>query len=259
MRALAALAVAGSLNLFSVASGNPLLLQARDLLTPVGAKATADQERWSPALDYDTDSCYNVAAIDASGNLNKGQDPRKGDSEILEFCRKEEHLSKTNVYVRHRCSNGWCAYLYDYYFEADRSGVAGGAGSHRHDWEHIVVWVQNNQARYLQLSQHSGVYTRKVGDPAYLGWEQGTHAKVDYHLDGLRTHAFRFVDKQDDPPENHWKSWRWGKGAGLIEWGQIPSNLRKKLSEADFGSASMVVKDDPDDNSWNFRWWLNWV
>ena len=115
MRSLAALAVAGSLNLFSVASGNPLLLQARDLLTPVGAKATADQERWSPALDYDTNSCYNVAAIDAGGNLNKGQDPGKGDSEILEYCRKEEHLSKTNVYVRYRCSNGWCAYLYDYY------------------------------------------------------------------------------------------------------------------------------------------------
>jgi hypothetical protein len=64
-KALAALAAVSSINLFSVTSGNPLPLQARDLLTPLSATATADQMKWSPALDYDTDSCYNVAAINA--------------------------------------------------------------------------------------------------------------------------------------------------------------------------------------------------
>ncbi|KAK0613317.1 necrosis inducing protein-domain-containing protein [Immersiella caudata] len=254
LRALAALGVVASL-----ASGNPLQLQPRELLTPLGPKSTAEQLKWSPALDYDTDSCYNVAAINSAGTINAGQSPSKGDSEILKYCRKEERLAKTNVYVRSRCSNGWCAHVYDYYFEADRSGVAGGAGSHRHDWEHIVVWVQDNQARYIQVSQHSRMDTRKVGEGPYIGWEQGTHVKVVYHRDGLRTHAFRFASKGDEPPENHWKSWRWGAGAGLLNWDEIPGNLREKLSKADFGSASMVVKNDPNGDNWNFRWWINWA
>ena len=42
------------------------------MLHKLPAIANAEQIKWQPALDYDKDSCYNVAAIDDSGNINKG-------------------------------------------------------------------------------------------------------------------------------------------------------------------------------------------
>ncbi|KAF3352666.1 hypothetical protein VdG1_08832 [Verticillium dahliae VDG1] len=155
----------------------------RDLLQPLGGSAWSEQEKWCPALDYDTDSCYNTVAISPSGQLNAGQDENKPAGEILGWCRKEVHLQQTNIYVRSRCNNGWCVHMYDYYFEADF-----GWGAHRHDWEHIAVWVQHGQLKF-----------------------------VVYHKDGALTHAFRWANDGDEPPENHWKSWRWGVGAGLID------------------------------------------
>lgn len=34
-------------------------------------------------------------------------------------CRDATDLDNNNVYSRSRCNNGWCAHLYEYYFEKD--------------------------------------------------------------------------------------------------------------------------------------------
>ena len=214
LRALAT-AAAASFHLLPFASGNPFPLQARDLLTPLGASSTSEQLKWSPALDYDTDSCYNVAAISSSGQLNAGQDPGKGQSEIIKYCRKEDRLTKTNVYVRSRCNNGWCAHMYDYYFESDFTNSV--FPGHRHDWEHIAVWTQNGNLQFVSISAHGEWDIRLAGRNPQIRYEQGTHPKVVYHKDGQLTHAFRYANSGDERPENHWKSWRGGHGAGLIE------------------------------------------
>ncbi|KAK4641436.1 hypothetical protein QC761_501900 [Podospora bellae-mahoneyi] len=235
----------------SLASATPVTLEARDLLNPIGATATADQEKWSPALDYDTDSCYNTVAISPTGQLNAGQDPGKGQNEILSFCRKEDRLTKRNVYVRSKCNNGWCAHMYDYYFESDF-----GIGGHRHDWEHIAVWVQNGELKFVSASEHGKWNIRFPGQNPQIRFEGGTHAKIVYHKDGAGTHAFRYATGGDEPPENHWQSWRWGVGAGLLNWDWIAGNLRTTLSQKDWGSAEMAVRDK-DGNAWNFGWYLD--
>ncbi|KAK4187648.1 necrosis inducing protein-domain-containing protein [Podospora australis] len=237
---------------FSLASATPVpVIEARDLLNPIGASATADQEKWCPALDYDTDSCYNTVAISPTGQLNSGQDPGKGQSTILGFCRKEDRLSKTNIYVRSKCNNGWCAHLYDYYFESDF-----GTGGHRHDWEHIAVWVQNGQLKFVSASEHGKWNIRFPGQAPGIRFEGSTHPKIVYHKDGVGTHAFRYANSGDEPPENHWQSWRWGVGAGLLNWDAIPGNLRTTLSQKDWGSAEMAVRDKNGD-AWNFGWYLD--
>lgn len=40
--------------------------------TALPQKATANDLRWQPSLDFDTDSCYNVPAIDKDGNIAQG-------------------------------------------------------------------------------------------------------------------------------------------------------------------------------------------
>lgn len=65
--------------------------------------------QFQPVLDYDTDSCYNVPAIDAQGNLAQGL--KSTYQSNTKYCRDEADLDNQNVYVRERCNNGWCAYM----------------------------------------------------------------------------------------------------------------------------------------------------
>lgn len=43
-------------------------IYARDPPKALPQQATDDQLKWQPALDFDTDGCYNTPAIDADGN-----------------------------------------------------------------------------------------------------------------------------------------------------------------------------------------------
>ncbi|RYP03901.1 hypothetical protein DL764_004817 [Monosporascus ibericus] len=213
--------------------GLPFKIEAREPPRALPERATADDKKWQPAMDFDTDGCYNTPAIDANGNIAEGLDPwQDGNSG---GCRDESDLDNNNVYSRQRCNNGWCAYIYDYYFEKDTA--LGGLGGHRHDWEHIAVWVQNGEAKFVSASQHGDYETKAAQD---VRWE-GTHPKMVYHKDGISTHCFRFANQGDDAIENHKGVWFYG---ALISWNGFPSTqLRDKLMSADFGSASIGIKD----------------
>ncbi|MFI2350382.1 NPP1 family protein [Streptomyces sp. NPDC019443] len=199
--------------------------------------ATAADLKWQPALDYDTDGCYNVPAIGPDGRISEGLDNQ--DTTNSSDCRDPSDLDNTNAYSRQRCNSGWCVYLYDYYFEKDVSveHVAGpGAGGHRHDWEHIAVWVHNDQAEWVAASAH-GHYEIKPADE--VRWD-GTHPKIVYHKDGILTHAFRFATAGDEPPENHDGQWR---RSTLVSYSGFPGGLRDKLFAHDFGGPSIGIRD----------------
>lgn len=101
--------------------------------TALPKNATADDLRWQPAMDFGDDGCYNVPAIDAKGTISKGLEhnwvsPSDG-------CHDESDLDNNNVYSRQRCNNGWCVYIYDYYFEKDVATPFFLDTGHTHDWE----------------------------------------------------------------------------------------------------------------------------
>lgn len=200
------------------------------------ASAPDADNKWQPALDFDKDGCYNTPAIGPDGTLNPGLD-LGGD--VNGNCRDASDLTNTNVYSRSKCNNGWCAYMYAYYFEKDQVSLGPGSAGHKHDWEHIVVWVQDDQAKFVSVSQHDGYEKKAASDVRWLG----THAEAVYHKDGGSTHCFRFAkpDGGDEPPENHEGTWQ---VKGLVGWDNYPPGIRDKLAGADFGSATFKLTDD---------------
>jgi hypothetical protein len=202
---------------------------------PKGLPANADglEQTFQPAFDYDTDGCYPTPAIGPDGTIAPGLNP---SGAVNGQCHDSWDLDGTNGYARSKCNNGWCAIIYGLYFEKDQAVPGSGLGGHRHDWEHVVVWVQNNEARYVSTSAHGNF---NVHGRDQIRWD-GTHPKVVYHKDGLGTHCFRPANNNDEPPENHHHTWQF---PALVGWNGYPAGLRDKLSQADFGSAVFGLKD----------------
>ncbi|KAI5853651.1 NPP1-domain-containing protein [Durotheca rogersii] len=229
--------------LAGLSNANPTLpkIFSRDPPQMLPARATANDLKWQPAMDFDKDSCYNTPAIDAEGNIAPGLSTDRAAGG--EGCRDYSDLVNNNVYSRQRCNNGWCAYLYDYYMEKDTKCERCLIGyGHRHEWEHVVVWVKDDKVQYVAASRHGGYTVKKVGDAAVQF--EGTHVKIVYHKDGGSTHAFRFpkTDGGDEPPENHLG--KWYISPGLVSYNGFPStSLRDKLTSHDFKKATIAFKD----------------
>ena len=202
--------------------------------------ATEDDLKWQPVLDFDTDGCYNVPAIDKDGNLVEGLTNEWVG--LASDCRDKSDLENNNVYSRQRCNSGWCVYLYGYYFEKDVAVPYFKDPGHRHDWEHIAVWVKDGEgAQYVAVSQHGGYSVRPAGE---VRWE-GNRPKVVYHKDGVSTHCFRFADEADDDIENHLGEWFRGD---LVSYNGFPGSTREKLFAHDFGSATIGFKPETFDS-----------
>lgn len=210
--------------------GVPLISWA-DPPPPLPASVAEPDGHWQPAFDYDGDGCYPTAAIGPDGTLNPGLGVKESDGPD-DGCHDEADLDNSNSYARSKCDNGWCAYMYALYFELDWAAPAAG---HRHDLEHVVVWVNEEKAKFVSVSQH-GNYEKKAA--ADIAWD-GSHAKVVYHKEGNSgTHAFRFasMDEQAENPRG------WHRPA-LVSWNNFPPGIRDKLTGADFGSATLALKD----------------
>ncbi|MEU0522273.1 NPP1 family protein [Streptomyces niveus] len=195
--------------------------------------ANGQEQTFQPAYDYDRDGCYASPAIGPDGTIAPGLG-MGGD--VNGNCRDLSDLENTNGYSREKCNNGWCAIMYASYFEKDQVSLGGGSAGHRHDWEHVVVWVRDNNVEYVSTSAHGGF---SVHNRSQIQFD-GTHAKIVYHKDGGSTHAFRAASTGDEPPENHKGTWQYPT---LVGWEGYPAGLRDKLSGADFGSATLGIKD----------------
>lgn len=189
---------------------------------------------YEPAFDYDGDGCYPTPAIGRDGTLAPGLGM---GGAVNGQCHDLSDLDNTNAYSRVKCNNGWCAYMYALYFEKDQVSLGPGSAGHRHDWEHVVVWVQGEWGMYVSTSMHGNYVTKQRND---VPWDEtGKHAKVIYHKDGGSTHCFRHA-AFGEQPENHKGQWQWPP---LIGWDGYPAGYRDKLMAHDFGSAQLGIRD----------------
>ncbi|MET9483081.1 NPP1 family protein [Streptomyces sp. NPDC006638] len=194
------------------------------------------EQSFSPAYDYDTDGCYATPAIGPDGTLAPGLNTTGA---VNGSCRDQSDLDNSQTYARSKCNNGWCAIVYASYFEKDQAVAGSGLGGHRHDWEHVISWVNQstNQVEYVTTTQHSSQVTYPRSQVRF----DGSHPKVVFHKDGLSTHFFRLANNNDEPPENHYHNWRYPP---LVDWNGWPTTaLRDRLMNADFGSATIKIND----------------
>lgn len=197
------------------------------------------EQSFSPAYDYDGDGCYATPAIGPDGTLAPGLNT---SGAINGSCRDQSDLDNSQTYARSKCNNGWCAIVYASYFEKDQAVHGSGLGGHRHDWEHVISWVDQaaNRVEYVSTTQHSTVKTYPSSQVRF----DGSHPKAVYHKDGASTHFFRLANGNDEPPENHYHNWRYPP---LVDWDGFPStSLRDRLMNADFGSATIKITDRDD-------------
>ncbi|MFE9257342.1 NPP1 family protein [Streptomyces sp. NPDC006879] len=199
-------------------------------------RAGGYEQSFSPAFDYDGDGCYATPAIGPDGTLAPGL---KTTGAINGNCHDRSDLDNSQTYARSACNNGWCAIVYAGYFEKDQAVHGSGLGGHRHDWEHVISWVNqaSNRVEYVSTTQHSTVKTYPRSQVRF----DGSHPKVVYHKDGAGTHFFRLANGNDEPPENHYHDWRYPP---LVDWSGWPSSwLRDRLMNADFGAATIKITD----------------
>ncbi|CAM02197.1 necrosis inducing protein (NPP1) [Saccharopolyspora erythraea NRRL 2338] len=202
--------------------------------TAIPSSVAEPDGKWQPAFDYDGDGCYPTPAIGADGTVAEGLEL---SGAVNGNCHDKSDLDNTNSYARSKCDDqsGWCAYMYALYFEKDQAVDGSGLGGHRHDLEHVVVWVNQGEAKYVSASAHGDYATHPSSEVA---WE-GSHPKIVYHKDGPGTHAFRLAG-EDEQPENDYGTWQY---PALVSWNNFPSGVRDELVAADFGSATLALKD----------------
>jgi necrosis inducing protein (NPP1) len=196
--------------------------------------APLEDRTYQPAFDYDGDGCYPTPAIGRDGTIAGGL---KTSGAVNGSCHDASDLDNTNSYSRVKCNNGWCGYIYALYFEKDQAVAGSGLGGHRHDLEHVVVWVQNGTPQYVSASAHGKYHTYARNQ---MPWDEtGTHPKIIYHKDGAGTHCFRIAGFNEQP-ENHKGTWQYPP---LIGWDNYPAGFRDKLTSTDFGSAQFGLRD----------------
>ncbi|KAM0365998.1 hypothetical protein ACHAO7_010399 [Fusarium culmorum] len=200
-----------------------------EIMDPLPEAASRKELRFQPYLDYDMDGCYNTAAINEDGRINSGL--KKGFS-VHEYCRDKQHLLHSNAYSRKRCNHGYCAIMYDYYFEKDQAAALSG---HRHDWENIVVFLKGDKVvRVAATEEHTKYrYSRNCMPDKFCDIpSNGRHPKLVYHKVHGDLHSFRFAKMEDgetelEEPEN--PLGRWFKSP-LVGWDYWPSDeLRDTL------------------------------
>lgn len=234
--AVAALSVA-ALTLGVAGAANAAVLNT----LPGGEKYREEVElKYMPYFDYDSNSCFPVAAVDASGRLNGGLN---NSGSVTGGCRTG-HLGRANTYTRMWCKNGWCAFIYALYFEKDQAGPGTDAVGHRHDWESVVVFVKQGEERprYLAASRHGQYSTHRINEVPM----DGNHVKIVYHKDGTITHTFRFAKWGEDTEA-------WGRGnkwdtPTLVDILKMEPTPRNALWSSRWGKANLPLGASFADN-----------
>ncbi|KAF9876595.1 necrosis inducing protein [Colletotrichum karsti] len=179
--------------------------------------------RFNPLLHI-AHGCQPYTAVNDAGDTGGGLKP-SGSSDG--GCKD---TSKGQTYARGTWHNGRFAIMYAWYFPKDMPNDGVSVGSHRHDWESVVVWL-NNPA---------------VADPTILGGaasghgqfkktetpqKEGDSVKVEYFTQTLTNHELQFTDTT-------------GKTYPVLDWDAMPAAMQTALNNTDFGQANVPFKDE---------------
>lgn len=137
-----------------------------------------------------------------------------------------EDTSKGQTYARAATqADGNVAIMYSWYMPKDQTVDEVSPGSHRHDFENVVVWLSGDMATVLggAASGH-GDYKKTTG--ALPG---GDSATVEYFASFPTNHELQFTETV-------------GNTYPISDWDAMPDAAKSALQDTDFGDASPPFK-----------------
>ncbi|PCD22084.1 hypothetical protein AU210_015884 [Fusarium oxysporum f. sp. radicis-cucumerinum] len=171
-------------------------------------------DRWQPLLHI-ADGCQPYTAVDKDGNVSGGlQDSgsRTGG------CRD---TSKGQTYARATMHNGKLAILYAWYWPKDQPASGNVFGGHRHDWESVVVFIDNYQSPgatlYAAAASGHGNYKHDKNPPM-----RGNNVMVEYLTSFGKDHELQF---KTSPGRTYW----------IYDWAAMTPAARKGLIDGPSG------------------------
>ncbi|MCY9377341.1 NPP1 family protein [Bacillus sp. T17B1] len=176
--------------------------------------------------------CVPFPAVDAQGNTSGGLQPTGAPEG---GCSK--HTGQ--VYSRSTLYNGVWAIMYSWYFPKDEPSPGLG---HRHDWEGIVVWVdnpssQNPKVLSIAYSGH-GKFTNVQPNERNM---KDTHPLIAYNSTWPLNHELHISDQV-------------GGTQPLIGWEDLTPEARNALNITDFGKANVPFNDPNFTNHLEKAW-----
>ena len=184
--------------------------------------------KFQPQL-INTDGCYPYAAVQKDGTVSGGlkwSGPQNGE------CTGSKLGSQ--IYARFALFNSVRGLVYAWYFpkgKAPRTTISFGFLGHRHNWEYIVLWLDNVDVESPDIDNVTiiGVamsacwgHNKAVPEAKYMN---GSSMKVEYYYeDILGTTALRLTEDS-------------GKFQNLITWDQLSELARYSLSHVDWDTS----------------------
>ncbi|WP_018607724.1 NPP1 family protein [Uliginosibacterium gangwonense] len=222
--------IAGAIFLANILNANAAVIN-HDAVVPFAQQNAVNGEQRS-ALTFRPylwiqNGCAPFPSVDAAGNVGGGLKPSGGSSN---GCSN----STGQVYVRSAWYRGVWAIMYSWYWPKDEPSPGIG---HRHDWENVIVWINNPEASVqtvlgVSASEHSG-YAKHLGAEVA---SSNRHPLIKYDSKWPMDHALFFTDVVGSMSQP------------LIHWNQLTDAARYTLNNYDYGSANVPFKDN---NFWN--------
>ena len=173
--------------------------------------------KFLPWIDVEH-GCDYQAAINIDGEVSAGlkaSGRSNGDCESL----NGQVYAKSEIF-----SDGTTAIMYAYYFAKDHA-LWGGLGGHRHDWEHVVVWIDDNEEVIGAAYSSHGDYS-KTTSPLMID----DNIVVKYSNSNT-THSLFEADSTDSISQEN-----------LISYDNLNANVQTNLDENDWGNATFPLK-----------------
>ena len=197
--------------------------------------------RYEPYLHI-AHGCQSYPAVSATGEVGGGLKNSGGASAA---CNDP---ANGQTYVRGAWYQGRYAIMYAWYFPKDQISSGGGNFGHRHDWENVVIWIDNRKCiassslsklPLIQLHLAANANPRVFGGAASGHGDykkttnpqmrDGNHLQVEYFTNFPTNHELQF---KTSPGGQH----------DMIDYDTVSPAVRRAFDGYDWGKANCPFK-----------------
>lgn len=156
-------------------------------------------------MAFGTDGCLASSPIWNDGGKLASNPGIKTNGKMSVYCDYKDQLPKAYVLYNEipaLNNSSYTARVFALYAVKDESKALG-IGSHRHEWEHTILWMKDGIPQFISHAEHKDVKTKSIDNAAHLKGQQNLYA-VKY-IAKATTHYLDFAsgDKNNEVTNNN--------------------------------------------------------